>query len=517
MESAPNIPQGPPRDLNLTPPEWVEAFAKHSYPDEELPEVDVSKMGVAPSYRYKLEESKRVRALARQVLGVLDPIHDINDKLTAYEFADRHGIDHPRVYASYPVIDLVEWDELPSEFVLKARLGANNRAVLALVRQDDGTFWDLLRSRSWTRSEIIERQLELDGRGAASMEIFVEELIRKDDGSVADDWKFYCFDGRVALAMQRDLKGSGDHRDWRFRFWDRDWNDLGPIKFVDRLDPTLPPPRDPEAMLELAERVSRLIGRPFIRIDLFESDRGPLLGEFTPAPGPPEIFSPEADAILGRHWEEAEARLFARQVMRGDWDHLRVEGALRPSPGPPRTSAAGESRPMATAPLTGPTGEAEDLVRLLRETRKALAAETEATKRAEEQIRKLEAKLEYIRSVRDDLRHRLEARERELKRLRRQSRNAENIVEAQSLARRLEAENRRLREAVAALRERRDTLDYRLRVAEWKIEAITNRRWWRLGVLITSALREPVRLLRFPIDLIRLISQRAPTPPRPSR
>ena len=59
-------------------------------------------------------------------------------------------------------------------------------------------------------------------------------------------------------------------------------------------------------------------------VDFFESERGPLLGEFTPAPGPPEVFAPEIDEMLGRLWEDAEARLFGEEVRSGFWDHLRV-------------------------------------------------------------------------------------------------------------------------------------------------------------------------------------------------
>src|SRR5690606_2389661 len=119
MNGTPEVPsKAASSQIDVSPTDWIEAFAARRRPVEESPEVDVSKMGETPSYRYKLEESKRVRALARQVLGVLDPIHDINDKLKAYDFADNHGIDHPAVFASYPVVDLVEWDRLPEEFVL---------------------------------------------------------------------------------------------------------------------------------------------------------------------------------------------------------------------------------------------------------------------------------------------------------------------------------------------------------------------------------------------------------------
>lgn len=290
-------------------------------------DVAVGRLGARPSYRYKLEESKRRRAMARDVLGVRDPLMVINDKLLGYGFADRHGIDRPRLYGVYASIDEVDWDALPDEFVLKSRSGSTNRGVKALQRRSSTEFHDLLRNRTWTVDEILADQARLEEERQASKSMFAEELVRKvgDGGGIADDWKFYCFMGRVGLSMQRDLRGSPNHADWRFAFRDRSWQDLGPVKFADRHGPDLAPPRNPAALLALAERLSRLVGRTFLRVDLFESARGPLLGEFTPAPGPPEVFDPQIDQFLGVLWEQAEAAWFAREVEAGVWDHLRIK------------------------------------------------------------------------------------------------------------------------------------------------------------------------------------------------
>jgi len=293
---------------------------------ENTPETNpIALMGERPSYRYKLEESKRRRQLILENYGIRDPLFAINDKYRAYEFADAHGVDHPRVLDAWRTIEDVDWSALPDAFVLKTRWGSSNVGVKALVGQGDGLYRDLMRSRTWTVDEILADHVDKESRGRVSRAGFVEELIMKPGGvGIADDWKFYCFYGRVGLSMQRDLRASADMSDWRFKFRDRDWRDLGPVKFFDRLDPALPQPRDSAALVELAERLSSLIGRPFIRIDLFEADRGPVLGEFTPAPGPPEVFVPEIDEMLGAFWEEAEARQFADSINEGDWDHLVV-------------------------------------------------------------------------------------------------------------------------------------------------------------------------------------------------
>lgn len=287
--------------------------------------IPIALMGERPSYRYKLEELKRRRQLILENYGVRDPLFAINDKYRAYEFADAHGVDHPRVFGAWRTIEDLNWAELPDAFVLKTRWGSSNIGVKALVEHGNGLYRDLMRSRTWTVEEILADHSDKQSRRRVSRSGFVEELILKPGGvGIADDWKFYCFHGKVGLSMQRDLRASADMSDWRFKFWDREWTDLGPIKFFDRLDPELAPPRDPGALIALAEHLSSLIGRPFIRIDLFEADRGPVLGEFTPAPGPPEVFVPEIDEMLGALWEEAEARHFLDSIHDGDWDHLVV-------------------------------------------------------------------------------------------------------------------------------------------------------------------------------------------------
>ncbi len=313
-----------PRPVRLPEPvEWPFAEPAIVEPSDGLP---VNLIGGRPSYRYKLEESRRRRAMAREVLGIRDPIMVINDKLLGYGFADRNGIDRPHLYGVYRSIAEVDWGRLPNEFVLKSRFGSSNRGVKALRRRSAAEFDDLLRGRTWRIDEILADQARLEEEGNASRSMFAEELVWKvgNGQTIADDWKFYCFMGRVGLSMQRDLRGSPDPAQWRFSFRDRSWRDLGPVKFADRHGPELTLPTDPMGLVAVAERLSRLVGRPFVRIDLFESARGPLLGEFTPAPGPPEVFDPTIDRMLGEFWEQAEAMWFAQEVEAGVWDHLQV-------------------------------------------------------------------------------------------------------------------------------------------------------------------------------------------------
>ena len=160
--------------------------------------------------------------------------------------------------------------------------------------------------------------------GKVTGNLIVEELLRKPggDGAIPDDFKVYCFYDRASLVMQRDLAESANRSKWRFKFWSRDWVDLGAIKYADRVDPDLDAPVHGAALIEEAERLGALLRLPFVRLDFYDTDRGVVFGEVTLNPGPPEIFGPEFDEYLGRQREYAAARLLAEDVGAGHWDHL---------------------------------------------------------------------------------------------------------------------------------------------------------------------------------------------------
>lgn len=74
-------------------------------------------------------------------------------------------------------------------------------------------------------------------------------------------------------------------------------------------------PENWKQLLNVARRVSCIVPTPFARIDLFDSSRGPLLGEVTLTPG--SFYYPNGHTLsdgenerLGRLWTEAKDRLY---------------------------------------------------------------------------------------------------------------------------------------------------------------------------------------------------------------
>jgi hypothetical protein len=120
-----------------------------------------------------------------------------------------------------------------------------------------------------------------------------------DPGRWPDDYKLWVFHGRVHFVHWLTGRSS---RDYGGRFFDRDWNPaFRSLKFPTH--PTSPPPpRSYDTMLWIAEELGRDF--PFVRVDLYEVEGQPYVGEltFTPTAGYHRLDPPEADLMLGRLW-----------------------------------------------------------------------------------------------------------------------------------------------------------------------------------------------------------------------
>jgi hypothetical protein len=287
---------------------------------DELPEsIWNEPHGRPPSYVYKLHESKRRRHMMA-LLGHRQRVWAFNDKLAGYQLATSLGVSVPEVYHRSTNLEDLDWDGLPDRFVIKAHNGTNNRGVFLLVRQGPDQYRDLMQAGPRTRSQVMAEYRAFIDDGKVSETFAVEELLAPradliETTDIPDDLKIYCFYDQPFAIMQRRTFGDPNRRNWKFRFWTEAWVDLGPVKYPERIDPDLQPPAGGDAVLDAASVIGRHLALPFVRLDLYDTDRGPVFGEVSPHPGPPEKWEPAADEMLGRAWEIAEARLLADRIL----------------------------------------------------------------------------------------------------------------------------------------------------------------------------------------------------------
>ena len=185
------------------------------------------------------------------------------------------------VYDSFQEID---FKKLPNQFVLKLTNGSGQNFICrdkseldlkALESQCNawlsGSSTFGLKTAEWHYSAIKPR-------------IIAEKYLSSlgDDSSLID-YKFHCFNGRIAgILVCYDRKP--ELHQGNFDYYDSEWNLTdGILPQYHRHQRFIPKPVSFERMKHIAETVSR--GIDYVRVDLYEIDGTPSFGEmtFTPA------------------------------------------------------------------------------------------------------------------------------------------------------------------------------------------------------------------------------------------
>jgi hypothetical protein len=125
--------------------------------------------------------------------------------------------------------------------------------------------------------------------------IIVEPLLENEAARDLVDFKFFCFNGEPLL-VQVDVDRFSNHKR---AFYDMSWS---PLPFSMLYPAPTEPVRKPACFAEMAAIARRLSsGCPFMRVDLYDHDEKPLLGELTlhPEGGFGPITPDEWDSRLG--------------------------------------------------------------------------------------------------------------------------------------------------------------------------------------------------------------------------
>jgi hypothetical protein len=238
------------------------------------------------------------------------PVWQHNAKLDARRFATTLGIRVPPLLGI--VRDPRNLTERTAPVVVKPNDGCVALGVLPAV-PDGGGWRDLFSGRTASWAAWMQELYELSQqpprfrphpdnvRGPWVMEGMVG-----DGSALPDDWKFYVIGGRVLLTGQfRRIPSAGRKAKARICQWTRDWERVtGGAKADQDNDLTLPPPKHGAQLVAIAERIAAALPTPFVRVDLYEDDAGPVFSEITPEPGGSHRFRPEWDERLGAAWAE---------------------------------------------------------------------------------------------------------------------------------------------------------------------------------------------------------------------
>lgn len=170
----------------------------------------------------------------------------------------------------------IDFDKLPSQFVLKTTHGGGNSGVIvckdkmklnkedAIKRLNKSMHQDLFKSlREWPYKNVKRR-------------ILAEAYMEDSETKELRDYKFFAFDGEVKALFIATDRGSGDVK---FDYFDAEFNHLDLIQQHPMSGKTIQKPECFEEMKAIAEKLS--VGIPHVRVDLYEVNGKVYFGEFT--------------------------------------------------------------------------------------------------------------------------------------------------------------------------------------------------------------------------------------------
>lgn len=172
--------------------------------------------------------------------------------------------------------DEIDFDKLPNEFVLKCNHDSGSVRIIRDKSQLTPQYMEEMKRdfSSRLKGNPFSAGREYPYKNVRA-KVLAEKLMKMEDGSGINDYKFFCFDGKpeilfVATDRQTDVK---------FDFYDMEFNHLDIINIHPQSGKTIPKPQCFEEMKTIAAKLSE--GMKFVRIDLYEIAGTVYFGEYT--------------------------------------------------------------------------------------------------------------------------------------------------------------------------------------------------------------------------------------------
>lgn len=202
-------------------------------------------------------------------------LNSLVDKFAVRSYVEEHiGNDYlVPLYGVYDSVKHLDIAELPEQFVLKCTHDSQS----TFVCRDKATFdYEIVKKRL---SVALRRNWYWQGREWAyrnvKPRIIAEAYLNETGRETPTDYKFYCFDGRVAL-VQTDADRFTDHD---MQYYSPEWIQRGDINFEVSDREPMPKPMNYDLMVKLSEELSA--GFPHVRVDWYNIDGKPFFGEMT--------------------------------------------------------------------------------------------------------------------------------------------------------------------------------------------------------------------------------------------
>lgn len=258
----------------------------------------LKKFGRLPELKNPVTLNEKLLKLKLEDYGTNELVRQCADKYRVRDYVKNCGLENclNKLWAAYDRPEDIDWESLPESFAMKWNFGCGYNVICRSKEELDIREAEQ-KLRKWGREPFWAYFSELQYRGVPK-KIIVEEYIGGKEGTPPEDYKFYCFHGSAYCVMLCVGREEG----WpKFYFFDREFR-LMRINRDSAQAPegfSLPKPEGIEEAFGIADRLSR--GFPFVRVDLYLTERGARFGEmtFTPAAALDNKRLPETDLLFG--------------------------------------------------------------------------------------------------------------------------------------------------------------------------------------------------------------------------
>lgn len=214
-----------------------------------------------------------------------------SDKYEVRGYVKEHGLENilNEVYGVYDNSNEIEWDRLPSKFVLKCTHGCQYNILCTdksklNIKKTNRILNKWLKDKyGYNYSEL--HYLKIKPR------IICEKFLETKSGKPIEDYKVYCFNGKAKIILvctNRNGKESNKN------FYDINWNKLDLRKDTVESDTIIQRPERLEDLIKYAEILTAPF--PFTRADFYIIENKIYFGELT--------FTPAA--CCGKYTENAD-------------------------------------------------------------------------------------------------------------------------------------------------------------------------------------------------------------------
>jgi hypothetical protein len=202
----------------------------------------------------------------------------LSDKLNVREFV-KSKINRSllnELYAVWENIEEVDFEYLPTSFVLKATHGSGmNIIVRDKAKLDKIKTITIL--KKWLNTDYSKIGREWNYK-EIPRKVIAEKLLLDDNGKIPIDYKFFCFNGEVKFISVDTDRFINQRR----TFFDINWKKQEFEILHPKFDGRIEKPQNLSKMIQYAEILSENI--PFVRVDFYAIPEV-IFGELTFYPG----------------------------------------------------------------------------------------------------------------------------------------------------------------------------------------------------------------------------------------